>query len=233
MSTPPPVRAVIHDCDGPICNSYDKGIQMVRDALAPSINITFTDEILDALAREWGRKGCELLSVSLGIPHETGKELYDRWIALEKHDQPEMVEGSHETLLHLRDLRLVQLVLTSRPHRSLLPWMRHVGIDKGIFRHVATTCGRKYHKPDPRAFVGSLRVLRKEGIHPDETIFVGDTWADWKAGTERGITTFLVRTGPFGRFEPDAWGLSVPPEQMIDSLAHLPGRLRELGRLER
>lgn len=228
-ATKPKVRGVVFDYDGPCCNSLPTGLVHIRE-IALSQGLPFTETHVDHLLRNWGLKGDEILAGCFSISREEGLAFYKAWSEREKGDQPGLVSGVREAFNDLKDRGVLKTLLTSRPS-----WALDHSIDyhqvREYFTHIVTTCESEFHKPDPRAFDCTVRMFDERNITPAELIFVGDTFIDWNAGVARGLTTFIVRSGPFGRFEPSEWNLEIPPEHIIESTAVLPQRLKELDLL--
>lgn len=227
MSTPFEACAIIYDCDGPICDSYDLGFAAIEQ-VALLKNLTFDDAVRDLLHYHWGLPGFKLFSECMGTTDEEGVEHYALWHELDRDNQPPIIPGARECLQLFHERGVPQTMLTSRPTKFIMPWLQHVDI-VDFFVDISTTCKSKFHKPHRRSFDRVNRVLSAQGVHLKSAVFVGDTHIDWKAGVNRGVTTFIVRTGPFGRFGPEKWGLEIPDERLIDSIADLPQRLIDLN----
>lgn len=227
MRLRPMVRAVSSDFDGPIAETLLTGLASIR-VIAGRWGLPYNQEIEDLLVFLWGLKGHELIAKAFGITLEEGRRFYLDWIEYEKADHPPLIAGAHDALRSLRARGLSVSVLTSRPSFGIEHMFAHHELDEH-FMHVGTTCGMPFHKPDRRAFDCTVEAYRKLGIDESSYVYVGDTYVDWEAGEAREVPTFIVRTGPMGRYTPDVWGLDIPDAHLIDSIVDLEPRLLELG----
>jgi len=219
------VRATVWDYDGPLAHSFYHGLRVLA-RLARKRGLAFTPRTVKRLVRKWGLKGDELIAHAFGIPLDEGAALYREWSDAEKASPCGLVPGARETLQDLRERGVVHTILTSRPKWALEHSIRSEGILEQ-FAHIVTTCDSEFHKPDPRSFDCTMELLGKliGGFDPDDCIFVGDTFVDIEAGRARGITTFIVRTGPYAFFDHEDFD----PQYMLSSVADLVPRLRQLG----
>src|SRR5262245_28450364 len=83
------------------------------------------------------------------------------------------------------------------------------------------------YKPDPAFFD---RIARELALPPERIAYVGDRLDnDVRPSRDAGMTAVFVRRGPWGWIQA---GRSRPPEAdiVLESLAELPGALRELRR---
>ncbi|HYE23425.1 MAG TPA: HAD family hydrolase [Candidatus Paceibacterota bacterium] len=220
---PKRVRAVIFDYDGPLSNSFNHGLRMLA-TLARKRGLAFTPRIAKRLIRTWGLKGNELIAKAFGISLDEGTVLYREWSEAEKLTPCGLVPMARETLQDLRERGLVNTILTSRPSWALAHSIDAEGI-KEHFAHIVTTCDTEFHKPHPRSFDCTMELLGRRGVREDECVFIGDTFVDIDAGRARGVTTFIVRTGPYAFFDHKDFD----PDHMIPSVGHLVPRLRDLN----
>lgn len=223
------VRGVVFDYDGPCCDSMPTGLIHIRE-IALSQGLPFTERHVEYLIRNWGLRGDAVLAGCFDLSPDEALSFYRAWSEREKGEQPQLISGARETFNELRAQGVVKTILTSRPSWALDHSIDHHRV-REYFTHIATTCGSEFHKPDPRAFNCTIDMFAERNIGAQEIVFVGDTFIDWNAGQARGITTFVVRSGPFGHFSPSEWNLEIPPEHIIESTADLPARLKELDLL--
>lgn len=222
---PKRVRAVIWDYDGPLKNSLPHGLRTLA-RIARRRGLPFNARTLKRLVRNWGLKGNELLAKAFEVPVEVGGAMYREWSEAEKGQPCALVHMARETLQDLRERGVVNTILTSRPSWALGHAIEADGI-RQHFVHIGTTCDSKHHKPHRKAFDSTMDLLDSRGIGEEQCIFIGDTFVDIEAGRARGVTTFIVRTGPYAFFDHEDFD----PAYMLPSVADLVPRLKLLGYL--
>jgi len=127
-------------------------------------------------------------------------------------------------------------VITAYPGTSaVLEWLHARGIAMGIVTSKGDELSRRgleltglarfiqvivsadsvtIHKPEPEPVLHAMREL---GVRADESLMVGDSPHDIRAGNAAGVRTVGVLWGPFSREQVAA----AQPTWMIDSLAEL------------
>ena len=226
-------RLVVWDWDGPVCDSMPHS-KMVLTLLCKERGIPFTEETWQQFVSHWGLKGADLITTVLGLSHEAATLMYKEWSDQEKINPCYLVPGVDRTLQDLRERGIKNSILTSRPGSALELSINNLGV-RNQFAHISTTCTTAYHKPDKRAFdetfaffntgLGDSEATAKERIDESDTIFIGDTMIDIAAGKARGITTFIVRTGPYEFKDPPDFD----PRFLLSSAVDLVPKLYELG----
>lgn len=97
------------------------------------------------------------------------------------------------TELHARGIGVG--VVTSKSEPLAKRGLAHVGLD-GFFDVVVGLESCTRHKPDPEPV---LTAVRRLGVDPGTSVFVGDSPHDMMAGRAAGVVTVAALWGPFSR----------------------------------
>lgn len=120
---------------------------------------------------------------------EEGMRIYRAHYARHMLDRSRLYPGARDILEHFK-LRK-QAVITNKPN----PYSKDIlaGLDIGGY-FVEVVGGDSEHpkKPDPAAF---LFLMEKTGVSPEETLFVGDSVIDIRAGRAAGVFTAILTHG--------------------------------------
>lgn len=97
-------------------------------------------------------------------------------------------------------------VVTSKNRPAAEQGLRHCGLD-GFFDVLVTSDDVTEHKPHPAPVLAALARLE---ARPAETVFIGDSPHDCRAGRAAGVSTAAALWGPFTRASlgphgPDHW----------------------------
>jgi pyrophosphatase PpaX len=130
--------------------------------------------------------------------------------------------GVAETLALLKERGHPMGVVTSKGNAMMDRGLRFMGADK-YFRVAIGFDSCHLHKPDPYPV---LLAVGKLGYTPAESVFVGDSPHDIKAGNAAGVTTVAALWGPFTRemLEPHT------PAHFLDDVTALPALLERIAR---
>ncbi len=109
-------------------------------------------------------------------------------------------------------------IVTGKPPETATPNLKDAGFDIGDFEFIQTAADSEYHKPDPRVFDKTLRML---GMPPDAVLYVGDALNDFESARDAGMQFVAVLSGWYTREEFEAAGC----ENIIGSVAELPSFL--------
>ncbi len=212
--------AVLFDLDGTIVDSIE--------LLLACMNHTFEGRTSRPTQEEW--------IAGLGTPlpeqmtpfitsDDDRKALIDcyRTFQNEQHDRlTATYPGVAETLATLKERGHPMGVVTSKGNAMMDRGLRFIGADK--YMRVAIgydSC--TLHKPDPFPV---LLAVGKLGYTPSESVFVGDSPHDIKAGNAAGVTTIAALWGPFTRkmLEP------YKPNHFLEQITGLPALLDRITR---
>lgn len=93
-------------------------------------------------------------------------------------------------------------VVTSKNRPAAEQGLRHCGLD-GYFDRLVTSDDVTEHKPHPAPVLEALARLE---AGPAETVFIGDSPHDCRAGRAAGVSTAAALWGPFSRAALDPHG---------------------------
>jgi pyrophosphatase PpaX len=212
--------AVLFDLDGTLIDSIA--------LLLASMNHTFEGRTNRPTDDEW--------IATLGIPlptqltpfitsEEDRKQLIARYRAFqnEHHNRLMTVYGGvGETLGLLKQRGHPMGVVTSKGNAMMDRGLKFIGADNYMDVRIGfDSC--EIHKPDPHPV---LLAVEKLGYTPGETVFVGDSPHDIKAGNTAGVISIAALWGPFTRemLEP------YEPAYFIQRITDLPPLLERIAR---
>ncbi|MCL2112178.1 MAG: HAD-IA family hydrolase [Clostridiales bacterium] len=109
-----------------------------------------------------------------------------------------LFDGAEDVLRTLKADGYKIGVVTSRMAYTTGLALKHFSIEH-MFDTVVTATDTDKHKPDPTPLHMALDAV---GSKPEESVFIGDTIADIKAGRSAGIFTMFVD-----------WSFALPPEK--------------------
>lgn len=204
-----PARAVVFDLDGTLVDSMPLVLAAVGHALAP-----------------FGSRSPEAILASLGGPPARflGRLLED---AAHVPTALERMESYHRDNAHLivpfgsvrealtRLGASARLGLWTGRDRASTLWLL---AQHGLASHFGVTlCGDDLatHKPDPE---GLTVIMRRLGVAPAETLFVGDADVDVLGGVAAGARTILIRGGRAveDRIVAQAWRTVETPGEALE-----------------
>lgn len=214
------VRATIFDADGPIIDSFDKGLERI-EVLANMHNVHFDNSTKMRLVNLWGLYGPTLLEQGLQISREEAAIIYPKWEAWDRTSPQPLIEGAREALRTIGNQGVIRTLLTSRNRQNVNDIFDKLDLHREL-DITQTYQESSYKKPDPRVFDYTLELLEKQGISRSECIFIGDTDQDIQAGINAGIETLVVLTGPYGYKIDELLTLQVKPQNILTSIARLP-----------
>lgn len=140
----------------------------------------------------------------------------------EHHDRlMESYPGVAETLALLKKRGHPMGVVTSKGNAMMDRGLRFIGADR--YMQVAVGFDSCHlHKPDPFPV---LLAVGKLGYTPSESVFVGDSPHDIRAGNAAGVATIAALWGPFTREMLEPCG----PSHFIDTISDLPPLLKRIA----
>lgn len=190
------IKAVIYDCDGVVIDSFREGLRRIR-VLAAIHDIPFTRSTRSTLTKLWGAPGVVLLEKGLGINNTLAEEMYKDWEKMDLCDPIPNIPGAREVLFWARRNGFINCLLTSRNRENITAILDRTNL-LCEFAFISAREDPCYSKPDPRAFRSTLEILEEQyRITKDTCIFIGDTPSDIQGGSNAGLETLVVQTGPY------------------------------------
>jgi pyrophosphatase PpaX len=183
-------KGFIFDLDGTLVDTTNLIRQSFRHASREVLGEQLPDEVLMANVGQPLDKQMELLD------KERAQQLYDVYREFNHARHDEFIgeyDGIRDLLdaLKKRDARLG--IVTSKSRLTVDMAMRCISIEH-YFKTVITTDDTDNHKPHPQPL---LLAMSKLDVTPDESVYIGDSPFDIKAGQAAGMATVGVGWGMF------------------------------------
>ncbi|NPV53468.1 MAG: HAD family hydrolase [Firmicutes bacterium] len=177
------IQGVIFDLDGTLANTLPLCYKAFNHAFEKYIGRRFKDEEIRAM---FGPPEEGMVARVVGAEHcQDCLEDYWRFYA-EFHDTSTVeIEGIWELLDSLKSRRVKTGIVTGKGPRSAAITLQKLGLDT-LIDTVVTGVDVVVPKPDPEGIFLAMKHLE---LRPGHTVFVGDSWADIKAGRAAGVTT--------------------------------------------
>jgi pyrophosphatase PpaX len=182
------IRAAIFDLDGTLIDSNWVHLQSWRSALK-ILGLEFRDqEVIDRLGLKTIDIARELLSCH-GEPTvmklvELKTQLYENVWRLEVKPRP----GALEMLQIMKARGVRSAVASSNSTDRILEIMKYFAMDT-LFDAMTGINEVEHGKPDPALVITAIKKL---GVLPKESIYIGDSRYDVEAGRAAGAQTALV-----------------------------------------
>lgn len=183
--------AFLFDLDGTIIDTSELITQSFRHAAETVLGKNLEDEILLANV---GRPLMTQMELLGGV--DSAQELYEAYRVFNhaKHDEfIEEYEGIEDVLKELRRRGLKMAIVTSKSRETVDMAFDIIAIEH-YFDAVVVTDDTENHKPHPQPL---LLAMRRLDVTPDESVFIGDSPFDIKAGQAAGAATAAVAWGMF------------------------------------
>jgi len=191
-------KAIIYDIDGTLLNTVDQNMYPLMRIIKEELGEDWTYEQVVPFTAQPGLKTI----ADLGIRDVEG--VYARWVRYVNEYGPgaEAYDGVPELLHHVRDLGVMQAIVSSKRTKQYGIDMGRHGYDK--FMSTAVLCeDTARHKPDPEPLNLCLQRL---GLTAAEALYVGDARSDMTAARNAGMDFAYASWGsffPMERHEPE------------------------------
>jgi pyrophosphatase PpaX len=184
------MNTIIFDFDGTLADTlpviYDAFQKVFKTYQGRDLN----DEDIKAM---FGPSEDDILKKEL--PGEQAEAAIEQYHKLYRKNHSKLVKRSDDIeklLQFIKSKGLNLAVVTGKGKRSLELSLEALGMAK-YFDTMVTGDDVTKPKPDPE---GVLKVIETFGTTPEETIFIGDSDADMKAGKSAGVTAIGVNWLP-------------------------------------
>ncbi len=180
-----PVRAVVFDFDGTLVNSLPLVLESIAHALEP-----FGQKPPADLFARLGGPPERFMPLLLDDPKHVPEALarMDAFHDANSH-LVEVFAGAAKLLDALRAAGIRAAIWTGRDRESTERLLEALKLS-GHFATVVCGDDLPTHKPDAN---GLREIMRRLGVKPAETLFVGDADVDVLGGRAGGVDTILIR----------------------------------------
>ncbi|MFA5802593.1 MAG: pyrophosphatase PpaX [Thermoleophilia bacterium] len=182
----------LFDLDGTLIDTTELIARSFRHAYSSVIGGEPADEVLMA------NVGQPLMTQMELLGGHQAQELYDTYRVFNHARHDEFIntyDGIEELLVELKARGAKLAIVTSKSRETVDMAFRCIPIEH-YFDAVITTDDTDNHKPHPQPILLAMRML---DLAPDESVYIGDSPFDIKAGQAAGIATAAVG---WGMFEP-------------------------------
>ena len=171
------MKAILFDLDGVLIDSMDVWYKALFNVLKKRFGKKISlGEFRDKF---WGKEIEENLQ-ALGLDKGLSKECVDNFMLL--LDEIQSCDGSKSFIQELKKWDILLGVVTNTPRYAAFKVLENLGMKK-FFDVILGREDVKKGKPDPEMIQKACSLL---GVSPDDTLLVGDTASDVKAGMLAG-----------------------------------------------
>lgn len=211
-NTPGKIKAVLFDLDGVLVDSYDAWFHQFQDVLR---HFGFDPISEKVFRRHWGQSTEHDVNTFMpGVAVDAVRQYFSDHYA-EYMPYLRTTPHAHEVLAKLKCLDL-RLGCVTNSHRMIVQHiLTHLSMDK-LFDAVITADDVERPKPAPDMLE---RICSGMNIMPQHAVFVGDTDADFRAGTAAGCIVIGFCTGSGDQIM-DLRELPVLVQHMSSNCAH-------------
>lgn len=205
-------QAVIFDLDDTLVRTIEAKWAHHKAVAQQFYGIDLTD---DDIRTHWGKPFDQLIRIlyrdadSLEAMRTANRSLEDTF------PKP-IYAGAREVVEDLLTFGLRIGVVTSTNRAFVISDLTRLAFPISQFLFVQAADETHHHKPDPRVFDPALAILRRNGISPSETVYVGDSLLDFEAATGAGIDFIAVTTGLADRTVFEAVGARMIIEKITE-----------------
>lgn len=183
------LKLVIFDLDGTLVDAYA--------AITKSFNSTMQKLGYPKKNPHLIRRAVGLGDENLLRPFVKPKDLqnalfvYRRYHKIDLPRKSRLLPGAKTILAYLKNQGYKMAVASNRPTKFSWILIRCLGLTR-FFDYILCADKLKYGKPHPEIL---NKIMRKIGVDPKQTLYVGDMVIDAQAGRRAGVATVIVTTG--------------------------------------
>jgi len=151
---------------------------------------------------------------------EKGIRIYRKYYGEHMLDYAALYPGAKELLEFFKDR--LQAVITNKPNPYSVEILKALGIDQYFVEVVAGDSVLYPKKPDPTAVI---KIMKREKVSLQETLFIGDSLVDIETGRNAGVDTAIVAQG----FEPESELHDARPDLLVKNFSELMTSIQKRG----
>jgi HAD superfamily hydrolase (TIGR01549 family) len=186
-------KGLLFDFDGTLLDSFSVHYEVYKIMFARfGIQIT-KEKFLGIYSPDWYQT-----YQAMGLPRDVWDMANSYWVEEAEKQTPELFSGIPEMLSQLHGSYMLGLV-TSGSKNRVLKDLERTGIQR-FFKTVVTA--NDVHKPKPSSEALEL-ALGNLGLRPDEAVYIGDSYADYKMAQAAKVN-FLGVTSAFASLSLDS-----------------------------
>jgi len=184
-------KAIIFDYDDTLVATIATKFAQHQEAARRFYDFELSDQ---QIKKHWGIPMDQLL-LSLYPGRDTIDELYKKYLSLENEFPMQPIDNAIETIKKLikKDFKL--FIITASSHELISKQFEYIGITRNYFVNIQCHEDSEFHKPDPRVFDPTFKLLANFDIEKSDTISVGDSLKDLQASKKAGIKFYAIPTG--------------------------------------
>lgn len=203
-------KVLIFDFDGTIANTSPLIFASFNAVARKYLGKTYTPREIIAM---YGPTEDEIIS-KLVKPEECAPAIAEFYQVYENNPQMvEQFEGITEIFEQAQLLGIILGIFTGKGRKTCLINLKQLGYDR-YFSHVITGDDLIHRKPHQE---GIQKILTATAAKPDQTLFIGDSVADMKAGKAAGVKTGAAFWDPLA----DERILAMKPDYVFNSISDL------------
>lgn len=180
-------KCIIFDLDGTMLDTEEMNIIPLQRLIKEELNLDIKYEELLKYRAYAGKKTLELL----GFKDVEGS--YPKWVKYvnEYEFGAKLYDGFNEVMDKLTEKGIICGISSSKTKAQYEIDFLKTGLQKHM-KSVVLAEDTENHKPHPEPLLKAVEAL---GIDPKDTIYVGDTIADYKATKAAGMTFAFAKWG--------------------------------------
>ncbi|MGE5619608.1 MAG: HAD-IA family hydrolase [Sphingomonadaceae bacterium] len=187
------IRYLLFDLDGTLIDTTDLILSCYRNSVSRLVENPPTDaEILKGFGRPLRD---QLWRLYPELRHRID-EMFVLWRNVQEELHDSLIKpfpGTVEVLVELKRRGYPMGVVTSKERNTALRGMGLYGLQQ-LVEPLVCVDDTTNHKPHPEPILRGIELL---GARPEETLYVGDSLFDMKAGREAGTKVAAALWGPF------------------------------------
>lgn len=200
------IKAVLFDHDDTLVGTIGSKWDQHRHVAKTFYGKDLTD---DELKAHWGKPLQELVCLLYGT--DDVDQAMKHNLAHHEDFPKELFTATIPTLERLKQQDMLVGIITATSRFSFEHDLDLHKVPRKLIDYTQTADDTPFHKPDPKVFEPAITWLSKQGVKPEEVVYIGDGLHDMKAALGAGFSFLGVETGLVAADEfKAAGGKSIP-----------------------